>query len=187
MKKALKTQEKALLEVMHKPLTQSEIKILLELPKATNMSSRMKRLANLGLVCCLKPKKRLGQLFGLTKKGITTRRKLGFKDYYQPHDIDWNLYGWVVSGSQRRAMLKAMSENMPMSSRLIRERANEYNSRISRTNANDILHGFVKQRLSYKAKQDNKVYFRLTKVGQKIKEQLKSKSFNKAEMPVFEK
>jgi hypothetical protein len=172
MKKALSKRQSAVLEVMSKPKIPAEIRNQIGLKRTNNLSAAIKELVNAGLIHCLNPSARVGRLYGLTKKGISTRKKLGFKEYCQPHDIDWDLYGYIVSGRQRRTIMKAMSENIPMTSRLIRERANEYNSRISRTNANDILQQFVRKKLTKKRRKGNSVHWILMNNGQRIKNQL---------------
>jgi len=172
MKKPLSKRQSAVLEVMSKPKIPAEIRNQIGLKRTNNLSATIKELVNWGFIHCLNPKARLGKLYGLTKKGIRTRKKLGFTEYCQPHDIDWDLYGYLVSGKQRRTILKAMNESLPMSSRLIRERVHEYNPRISRTNANDVLQQFVRKGLAKKIEQGKGVLFGLTKKGQKIKGQL---------------
>jgi hypothetical protein len=59
---------------------------------------------------------------------------------------------------------------MPL--KYIKERAQEYNPRISRMNANDILQLFVKKGVAVKSKKDNRVIFALTKTGEIIRNQL---------------
>jgi predicted transcriptional regulator len=172
MKQPLSELQKAVLEVMSKSKTPAELRREIGLKKIKSISSTLKELVSLGLIYCLNPRAKIGRLYGLTKKGIGARKKFSFKDYCQPHDLDWNSYSYVVCGKQRRAILKAMNVGMPMSSRLIRERANEYNPRISRTNANDILQQFVRKKLAKKIKQGNRVLFRLTRNGDRIKKQL---------------
>jgi len=172
MKRALSKRQRAVLEVMNKPKIPAEIREQTGLNKGNNLSSTLKELVHQDLIYCLNKKTRLGKLYGLTKKGARLRKKLGLADYYQPKDINWNLYGWVVCGKQRKAIIRAMVPDVPMSLRTIRERALEHNSRISRTNANDILQCYVRYKLLLKIKIINKVNFKLTRSGNYIKEQL---------------
>lgn len=172
MKKALSKRQSAVIKNISKPKTPAELREQIGLERTNNISATIKELVDRGLIHCLNRKARVGRVYGLTKKGIRTRKKLGFKEYCHPQDIDWDLYGYVVSGKQRRTILKAMSENIPMTSRLIRERANEYNPRISRTNANDILQQFVRKKLTQKRKKGNSVHFILMNNGHRIKDQL---------------
>jgi hypothetical protein len=169
----LSSRKRAVLEVMSKPKTPAELREQIGLKRGNNMSSTIKELLNLNLIYCLNPKAMVGKLYGLTGKGQRLRKKLGVNNYSQSDDINWKLYGWVVCGRQKRALLKAMSINISLPLKYIKERAQDkYNPKISRTNANDILQLFVRKRLALKNRQGNRVFFRLTIEGQKIKEQL---------------
>jgi hypothetical protein len=59
---------------------------------------------------------------------------------------------WVVCGKQRKAILKAMIPDVPMALRAIWERALQYNSRLSRTNTNDVIKEHVKRSVVNKIK-----------------------------------
>jgi predicted transcriptional regulator len=170
MKRALNIKEKAVLEVMSKPKIPSEIREQIGLQRKNSISPILKRLMASNLIYYLTPKARLGKLYGLTKKGIRFRKKLNCGAYCQPADINWKLYGWVVCGKQRKAILRAMGPPMPL--RYIRAKAQRYDPRISRTNANDILRELVRKRLTLKKKEQIGVFFELTKKGQRIREQL---------------
>ena len=169
MKLTLSKRQRAVLEVMDKPKIPVEIRNRIGLKKTNNLSAAVKKLVNTGLICCLNPNASVGRLYGLTKKGVGLRKKLGFRDYCQPKNINWYLYGWVVCGKQRKAILRAMMPDIPMSLRTIRERALEHNPRISRTNANDILQLFIGKGIAMKIKQGNGAIFGLTKFGQRIR------------------
>jgi len=168
MKISLSKRQRAVLEVMSKPKIPAEIRDQIGLQKGNNLSSTIKELVGMDLLYCLTPKARLGKLYGLTKNGINLRKKLGFGDYHEPKGIDWKLYGWVVCGKQRKAILRAMIPDVPMSLRTIRERALQYNPRLSRTNTNDVLQLLRKKRITKQTIKDNNIFHKITKIGQEI-------------------
>lgn len=171
MKRPLKTLERAVLGVMNKPKTPAEIRQAVGLSRSSNLSSTLRALIYLRLVHCLNPRVRVGKLYGLTKKGIAVRKKTCYQEYHQPGNIDWNLYGWIACGKQRRAILKAMRTDISLPLKTIKERAQKYNPMVSRTNANDILQAFVKKGIAGKIKQGNRVFFILAKIGESVKKQ----------------
>lgn len=174
MKQALSKRQKAVLEVMSKPKNPAEIRGQIGLSRANNISSTLKQLIDLNLIRCLNSKAKTGKLYGLTKRGENLRKILLKEksmpfNYAEPH-LNWPLYGWVICGRQKRAILKALSA--PMSLRYIKDKAHNYNPRISRENANDILQLFVKKEIALKQRQGVRVIFTLTKQGEKIRNQL---------------
>lgn len=175
MKRTLSKRKKVVLEVMSKPKIPAEIREQTGLKRNNNISSTLKELLDLGLIYCLNPRTRVGKLYGLTIRGKRQRKKLLNEkgttySYIQPSDMNWDLYGWIACGKQRKAILKAMK--MAMSLKYIRERAQEYNPRISRMNANDILQLFIRKQIAVKIRKGNRVIFSLTKTGEAIKDQL---------------
>lgn len=175
MKRALSKRKRAVLEVMSKPKTPSEIREQIGLKRGNNMSSTLRELTNLTLIYCLNPTASVGKLYGLSTKGKTKRKKLlsekgNIYSYVEPPNLNWSLYGWVICGKQRHAVLRAMKR--PMFLKYIKERAQKYNPRISRMNANDILQLFVKKRITRKIRINNRVIFILTKAGEIIRDQL---------------
>ena len=172
MKKTLSHRERILLEVIRSPRTYVELIKIVGFKKADNLSHILKALLSSEFIYCLNPKARTGKLYGITNKGKRLRKKLGCSEFHQPDDVNWNLYGWIVSGKQRRAILKALCDDCLMSARLIRERAQEYNRHISRINTYDVLQQFVRKKIVKKIKEKCRVYFVLTTVGKKIRQQL---------------
>jgi len=170
MKISLSKRQKAVLEVMNKPKIPAEIRNQMGLNKNSNLSSTIKELVEMDLLHCLTPKARLGKLYGLTKKGISLSKKLGFVDYHEPTGIDWKLYGWVVCGKQRKAILKGIKQ--PLCLKYIRENAQNYNLSISRTNCHDILQLFAKTGIAKKLKQNNRIIYVITKMGEELRKQL---------------
>jgi DNA-binding MarR family transcriptional regulator len=175
MKRALSKRKSAVLEVLSKPKIPSEIREQMGLKRSNNISSTIKQLVGLKLIYCLTPKAKVGKLYGLINKGKKLRKKILLEkglpfSYVQPPDVNWQSYGWIVCGKQRKAILKAMK--MPLPLKYIKERAQAYNRLISRMNTNDILQLFVKKRIAVKIWRGNRVIFRLTKIGEKIRNQL---------------
>jgi hypothetical protein len=171
MKHDLSKREKAVINTLNKPKTPSEIQRGIGLKRKNNLSSTIKELLRSKLILCLTPKNKCGRLYGLTNRGLRLRKKGGIHDYAIPKNFNWQLYGWVACGKQRLALLKAMDRPLPL--KHIKERAQEYDPRISRTNANDVLQEFIRRGLVKKIKSGKRVYFKATKIAQKIKEQLK--------------
>lgn len=175
MKRTLSKRKKAVLEVMSKPKIPAEIREQTGLKRNNNISSTLKELLDLDMICCLNPRTRVGKLYGLTIRGKKQRKQLLNEkgttySYIQPSDMNWDLYGWVICGKQKKAILKAMK--MAMSLKYIRERAQNHNQRISRMNANDILQLFVRKQIAVKIRKGNRVIFSLTKTGEAMKDQL---------------
>jgi hypothetical protein len=57
--------------------------------------------------------------------------------------LNLKLFIWVYEGRQRQAVLKAMG--VPMTARQVLAKSHQYNKKLSRPNANDVLRGFVKR------------------------------------------
>ncbi|MGB3479901.1 MAG: hypothetical protein WBB67_12165 [bacterium] len=175
MKRTLSKRQSAALEVMSKPKTFTELREQIGLKTTSNISSTLNELINLNLIYCITPRVKVGKLYGLTNKGIRYRKTiLGKKgliyQYTHPSDVNWKLYSWVICGRQRKAILKGLSTAMPL--KYIKERAQQYNPKISRMNCHDILELFVKKGIARKIQYKNRVNFVLTKKGKKIRNQL---------------
>jgi len=172
MKQAL-SRKKAVLEVMSKPKIPSEIREQIGLKRSNNINSSLKELIAAKFLYKLNSAN-AGQLYGLTNKGKRLRKELliekGIPFTYVEPRLNWNLYGWIVCGRQKRAILKAIKIPMPL--KYIKERAQEHNPRISRMNCNDILQLFVKKGIAKKIIEGNRVVFNLTKTGERIRNQL---------------
>jgi len=82
------------------------------------------------------------------------------------------LYSWVLSGTQRMAVLKAMSK--PMTPSLIREKSICYNKKVSLNNCSNILRRFVERGLAVCINEQDKRgrIYQLTELGEKIRELL---------------
>jgi|GEM_PF-2729434 len=175
MKHALSKRQRAVLEVMSKPKTPAELREQIGLKRNNNISPALRKLLELKLIFCLNLCAVNGRLYGLTKKGKCRRRQLMEKNekpyfYNHPRNLNWNLYGKIVIGRQRKAVLRVMATSMSL--KCIRERAKEHNRKISRTNVNDILQFFVQQHIARKIKNKTRIIFSLTKNGELIRTQL---------------
>ena len=127
----------------------------------------------LGLVSCLNPYEGTGKLYRLTSRGARLRISLGkalpgFQHYKEPSGFDWKVYAAVVRGKQRRAFLRAMDTTWRTREE-IRKQALQFNDRIWRPNAYDVLRVLLKQRIIERTKDTNRTYYRLTINGLKVK------------------
>lgn len=173
MKKALSKRREAVIEVISKPKTPSEIREQVGLSRGNNISSTLRDLVAAKVLHKLNTA-RTGQLYGLTDKGKRLKKRLSVEkgmpfSYTEPRP-NWNLYAWVICGKQRKAILRAMKSPMPL--KYIKERAQQYNPRISRMNANDVLQLFVRRGIALKSIQYGRVFFSLTRTGEAIRNQL---------------
>ena len=159
--------------MISKPSTPTEIREKMNLNRNNNLSTTLKQLCKLKLIRCINPGSRTGRIYGLTHKGLKIRKQLfantKFTPYIEPK-LNWSLYGWIVSGRQKKAILKGMKQHSPL--RYIRENAQNFDSKISRMNASDILQSFVKKGIAKKVKQGNRIFYSLTKTGEKLRNQL---------------
>ena len=172
------------IKVLSKPKIPTEIA---EAMKLKNIRSDiLSVLLKSGIVRILNPKAKLGRLYGLTETGQKVRKRL-LKEtglpysYSEPKEDSsfWYSYGRVVSGLQRKAIIKAVNKanekgkiKLGMTPREIRTTAREYNKRISRSNANETLINLVKEGLLKFEKLNGRVTYSLTKKGLKIQQQL---------------
>lgn len=81
-------------------------------------------------------------------------------------------YAWITRGTQRMAVLRALSKVMSPS--LIRKASREFNHKISLPNTSDILGSFVKRGLAICLNNDAKRgrLYKLTKTGEEIRAML---------------
>ena len=173
MKFALSRRKRIVLEVMSKPSIPTEIRRKMNLNRNNNLSTTLKQLCKLKLMRCINPRSRTGRIYRLTHKGLKIRKQLfvnaKFTPYVEPK-LNWSIYGWIVSGRQKKAILKGMKQHLPL--RYIRENAQNFNPKISRMNANDVLRLFVNKGIANKVKQNNRIFYSLTKIGEALRNQL---------------
>lgn len=107
--------KKELILFFHKPLIPTELKNISGFG-INYICYRLKGYFDRGLVSVLSPGK-TGKVYGLTKKGNNYRSKLNVDigsdnpvSYSEPKNIDWRLYGWVISGKAKKDYLKIMVE-----------------------------------------------------------------------------
>jgi len=174
MKRTLSNRQKAVLEVMSKPKIPSELREQMSLKSNYNIRSTIAQLIRLNLVYCLNQKARTGKLYGLTNNGIRLRNKLSNKAVvkYKEPNINWALYGWIVAGKQKRAILKGIKQPFPL--KYVKENAQFSNPRISRMNCHDILQLFVKKGIAKRAKENGRIIYSPTNMGERIRDQLLS-------------
>jgi predicted transcriptional regulator len=169
----LSKRKKAILEVMSKPGTPTEIMEKINLSRNNSLTPTLKQLCILKIMRCINPSSRTGRIYGLTYKGLKMRRQLfanaKFTPYIEPK-LNWSLYSWIVSGKQKKAILKGMKQPLPL--KYIRENAQNYDPRISRMNAHDIIQLFVKKGIVRKLKQHERIFYSLTKTGEALRNQL---------------
>lgn len=81
-------------------------------------------------------------------------------------------YSWVLSGTQRMAVLKAISK--PMTPSLIREKSIYYNQKVSLNNCSNILRRFVERGLAVCINEQDKRgrIYKLTELGEEVREKL---------------
>lgn len=83
-----------------------------------------------------------------------------------------DLYGWVLGGNQRMAVIKAMDREKIQ--RDIRKNAQQYSDKISRSSTSRILKSFVEKGIAVcqtKQRRVGKLY-ELTKLGKEIRQEL---------------
>ncbi len=174
MKFALCRRKATVLEVMNKPSTPTEIMGKMNLNRNCNLSTILRQLCGLGLIRCMDPSSRTGRVYGLTRKGIGIRKKLCDKNNLTPYTeprINWSLYSWVVSGRQKKAILQGIKQQL-LPLKYIRENAQNYDPRISRMNAHDIIQLFLKKGIVKKLMQNERIFYSLTKTGEALRNQL---------------
>ena len=132
----------------------------------------------LGLVSCLNPHEGTGRFYHLTPMGARLRSSLGkalpgFQPYKEPTGFDWKVYAAIIRGRQRRAFLRAMDTTWRTREE-IRKHALQFNDRIWRPNAYDVLKVLLNYKLVDAITENGRTYYRLTIKGVKIKASLKS-------------
>lgn len=142
-----------ILAVMRKPMTDGEIKragvATPGLSTHASIGSTLHQLKSAGHIKCLTPSAKEGKIYTLAPKGKKERGRLTYTeelviDDTREEDIDWNLYAYIASGSQRRAVVKVMSKE-PMRAFRIMKTSQSSNKTVGRPNAYDILRCFVKK------------------------------------------
>jgi len=174
----------AVIKVITKPKIPSEIhqQASKEVVSLSNTCEILKALMKEGLVICLNPEEKIGKLYGLTKKGKATRKKICPHEQSY-HDIPKEIlkeYAYVMRGKHRRAVIKVMSdrktpseihrdvvgssENIPIDSI-------DY-VKLSLNSTSDTLRGFRKKGIAICINKEKRVgrLYELTKKGKAIRE-----------------
>ena len=87
----------------------------------------------------------------------------------------WKAYRWIVAGTQRMAVLKAL-RNIETTPTMIRQASTKHNERIDMSSASKILRRFVERGIAIcinEAEKTGRLY-RLTELGEMLKERLVS-------------
>jgi len=86
--------------------------------------------------------------------------------------INYKLYAWVVRGTQRVAVLKAIHK--PQTPKQIRKNSVHYNDKVSLNNACDVLRDFLKQGIAVCLNPEDRTgkVYKLTDDGEKIRNAL---------------
>ena len=86
--------------------------------------------------------------------------------------VDIDLYAWIIRGTRRTAIVKAMEK--PMSPCQINKKSKEYNEKISLNNTSDTLRSFVRKELALCVNGEAKTgrIYQLTPAGEEIREEL---------------
>jgi len=159
--------------VMNKPSTPTEIMRKMNLNRNSNLSTMLRQLCKLKYMRCINSGSRTGRIYGLAHKGLKIRRQLftnaKFTPYIEPK-LNWSLYSWIVSGKQKKAILRGIKQ--PLTLKYIKENAQNYNSRISRMNCHDILQLFVRKRIARRTMKNDRIIYSLTKTGESLRSQL---------------
>lgn len=133
----------------------------------------LRNFRKLGLASCLNPSEGTGRFYRLTARGARLRTAIcrelaSFKPYKEPSNFDWKIYAVTVRGRQRRAFLRAMDTNWKTREE-IRKQALQFDDRIWRPNAYDVLRFFLSVHLIETSIMNGKTHYRLTPKGIRMK------------------
>ncbi len=86
--------------------------------------------------------------------------------------VNLRLYAWTVRGSQRVAIMKALSHSMAPSQ--IHKKSKQFNEKMSLNNTSDVLRSFVRQGLAICLNREAKTgrIYELTEDGEEIRKEL---------------
>ena len=176
----------AVIRVMTKPKMPREIheQALNGVVSLSNTGEVLRALMEEDLVVCINPEEKIGRLYGLTKKGEVTRKRL-YPDGQPYQDIPNEIvkdYAYVVRGKHRRAVIKVMSNRKTPSEihkDVLRSGENlppgsiNY-VKLSLNSTSDTLRGFRKKGIAICIHPEKRVgrLYELTKKGKTIREQI---------------
>ena len=103
-------QKRAVISSLRKPMCGVELlaKAKLLTPKIRLRDIRLilRKLEDRNLIFCLNPNALTGRLYFYTGLGIRLlREELGIQLLQADPSLDWNTYGWIVSGKARKAVI----------------------------------------------------------------------------------
>lgn len=86
--------------------------------------------------------------------------------------VNLELYSWVVRGTQRTAIMKALTH--PMTPTQAYKKAKEYHEKITLNSSSSVLRAFVRMGLAVCVNVDKKTgrFYELTETGREIQEEL---------------
>lgn len=162
--------EQVLVAVMSKPRMPSEAREILGYKTGNKLSITFQELMARQLV-----RELAKDLYGLTKKGQRLRKKLlhgkQLPCVYTEPRLDWKNYKWVISGRQRKTLVRVMERHPIIAARLLRL-ARQIHTKLSRTDTYKVLKQCKKKRLAAASKQEKNVLYSLTGRGDSIKKQM---------------
>ena len=151
---------KSIIATFDKPKTVTQIlkdiRQRLSLKTKPKLSLHLTALMNVKILKNLTPdiEHNTGCIYGLTRKGLQIRKLICEKDNapfsYKTSKINWLDYGWCLTGTQKTAVILALTENPLRPFQILQNIRKFYSTRnksigITRQNLNDILQQMVKK------------------------------------------
>ena len=165
---------RAVLLAFDRPQTPTELTERTRI-KEDYVNRLVRELRKRGLIECLNNNEISGRIYRLTPKGRRLRIVFckgleNYKPYKEPdRDFDWTAYSKVMRGKQRKAIFLVM-DTAWRTREGIRRKALEINKNIWRPNSYEVINDLLKTRLIETVQENNKIYYRLTEMGTKLKE-----------------
>jgi len=126
---------------------------------------RLKELEQNNIIECINPEDGRKKVYRLTKRGERFARKFaaeqGREFIYNDKEVDWNLYGWVISCPRREKIFIEITEEG--------KRLRDISIDAPRGYKHDVLSLLARKKLIRRKKVGWKVYYILTKKGREIK------------------
>ena len=187
---------KSIIAILNKPKLISEIARdvakRLDLKK-TKISSYIKELKNFNIIRRLTPKLKIGKpgnVFGLTRKGMKIASMIYGQInekfcYKKPKGINWQNYGWCLTGTQKRAVIISLDKESLRQKEIVKKTKEFYKNRnknkgITRQNLHDILQKMLEKDIvekgekwivKIKKREKPEIRYRLSEEGLRIRAQ----------------
>lgn len=188
---------KSIMAVLNKPKLISEIANdvakRLDLKRKPAIGNYIKELENFNILKCLTPKldrDKPGNVFGLTRKGMGIVSEIYSQInakfcYKKSKGIDWQNYGWCLTGTQKRVALISLDKKPIRQKEIVKKTKEFYTDRnknegITRQNLYDILQKMLEKDIvkkeekwivKIKKREKPETKYRLSEEGLKIKKQ----------------